>query len=145
MASQISTGRPPAKILTDYFKPLEKLDNKSNRRFYECKYCGPNGAGKWIEGRDNKPLKHILVCPEATQAARNAVCTYLASKTQELQPSILGAIDLEPGTSTASDDIERIDEPTKVLAKRPSGTLAGFVDPLLSKTQQECANVKLFR
>ncbi|KAH0831080.1 hypothetical protein J3R83DRAFT_13626, partial [Lanmaoa asiatica] len=132
------SGRPPAKILTDHFKQLEKLENKSNRHYYECKYCGPNGAGNRIEGRDNKPLKHILTCSAAPQAARNAVQTYLASKTPVLElPDADG--------ESAAKSLERAAGSTQIPKKRRSGTLAGFVDPPLSQNQQERANVKLFR
>ncbi|KAF8431170.1 hypothetical protein L210DRAFT_3651231 [Boletus edulis BED1] len=145
-------GRPPAKIITDHFKQLDKLENKSNRWYYACKYCGPDGPGTRIENRDNKPLKHLIdpiKCPLAPQSARNAARTYLASKASELLPDpIGGSMASVPETVSLEDDPDAtnvvVQHPSKVL-KRPSGTLLGYVDPALTAGQQERANVKLFR
>jgi len=130
-------GRPPAKILTDHFKPLEKLDNKSNRRFYECKYCGPSGTGARIEGRDHQPLKHIIFkCQHAPQEAKNTVRAYLAVKAPELLPEpIEGNL-----TSTTNPGLTSGNS-----AKRPRGTLIGYTDAALTPAQQDHANFKLFQ
>ncbi|KAG2065563.1 hypothetical protein BDR04DRAFT_1108320, partial [Suillus decipiens] len=42
-------GRPPAKILTDNFEELERVDNKSRRKFWKCNYCTSiSGSGQHI-------------------------------------------------------------------------------------------------
>ncbi|KAG6373650.1 hypothetical protein JVT61DRAFT_6315 [Boletus reticuloceps] len=114
------SGRPPAKILTDHFKQLKKVKNRSNRHYYECKYCGPNGAGNRVEGRDNKPLRHILTCSAAPQAACNAVWSYLASKTQVLELPDPIVIETNDGDSVTKS-LERASS-TQIPRKRPSGT-----------------------
>ncbi|KAG2063575.1 hypothetical protein BDR04DRAFT_1111403 [Suillus decipiens] len=43
-------GRPPAKILTDNFEELKRVD-KSCRKFWKCNYCtSTSGSGQRIEG-----------------------------------------------------------------------------------------------
>ena len=135
MTSTSKNGRPPAKIITDHFKQLDKVDNKSGRWYYECKYCSSNGTGARIENRDNKPLKHICQCPDAPQAARNAVRTFMASKSINLQLP-----DPIQETSTKESAREVVKAP-----KRANSTLMGYADVPLTQAQQERANVKLFR
>ncbi|KAH7918268.1 hypothetical protein BV22DRAFT_1024864, partial [Leucogyrophana mollusca] len=134
-------GRPPAKILTDHFKQLDKVDNKSNRWYYECNYCGSNPpGGARIEGRDNKPIKHLIdpkKCPNAPQSVRNVARTYLAAKSSDvLLPEMIS----EAAASPSTDDGAIVTAP-----KRQRGTLLGFADVALTPAQQDRANVKLFR
>ncbi|KAI6023314.1 hypothetical protein EDC04DRAFT_2727050 [Pisolithus marmoratus] len=135
-ASKNPAGRPPAKILTDHFMALERVGNKSNRWYYQCNYCGP---GSRIEGRDNKPLKHLLdheKCPNAPQAVRNAVRTHLAtSKGGEF---LLPEPVCDPGDSTVITEQAR-------RQNCQNGTLIGFADVPLTPAQQNNANVKLFQ
>ncbi|KAI5982192.1 hypothetical protein EDD15DRAFT_2181436, partial [Pisolithus albus] len=121
---------------------LEKVGNKSNRWYYQCNYCGPSGPGCQIEGRDNKPLKHLLdheKCPNASQAVRNAVRIHLAtSKGGEF---LLPEPVCNPGDSTIVT-AQRVKKP---VMRRQNGTLVGFMDAPLTPAQQDNANVKLFR
>jgi hypothetical protein len=79
-----SGGRPPAKILTDNFTELEKVDNKSRRKFWKCNYCtATTGNGQHIEGRDNRCLLHLTNpkdCPDALQFVRNEARKALMQK-----------------------------------------------------------------
>ncbi|KAG2076464.1 hypothetical protein BDR04DRAFT_1148919 [Suillus decipiens] len=56
MSTENNPGsRPPAKILTDDFRELERVDNKSRQKFWKCNYCTPtSGSRQRIEGRDNR-------------------------------------------------------------------------------------------
>ncbi|KAI6154183.1 hypothetical protein BKA82DRAFT_4350601 [Pisolithus tinctorius] len=135
-------GRPPAKILTEHFNQLEKVDNKSNRQYYECKYCGLNGAGACIEGRDNQPLKHIIFkCQHAPQAAKNGVHAYLAVKAPELLPE---PVKEDLGGATAGEEAESSPLVLGKAAKRPREGLMGYIDVALTPAQQDHANFKLF-
>ncbi|KAF8840053.1 hypothetical protein BDN67DRAFT_1011772 [Paxillus ammoniavirescens] len=136
--SKNPAGRPPAKIITDHFNQLEKVGNKSGWWYYECKYCGPSGVGTPIENRDNKPLKHISNCPNAPQSTRNAVCTYMASKTIDLQ--LPDPIQETPSATGSEESTQLVKAP-----KRRVGTLMGYADTPLTQAQQEPTNVKLFR
>ncbi|KAI6143116.1 hypothetical protein BKA82DRAFT_29649 [Pisolithus tinctorius] len=45
MASEVlKKGHPPVKVVADNLHPLERVDNKSNQWYHECKHCGPTGA-----------------------------------------------------------------------------------------------------
>lgn len=47
-------GRPAAKIITDNFTELEKVHNKSNRKFWQCNHCPDDSpTGQQIKGCDN--------------------------------------------------------------------------------------------
>ena len=100
--TKVGAGRPPTKVLTDHFNQLEKQTNKSNRWFYQCKYCGsePNATGSHIENRDNKPLKHLQLCDKAPQSACTAARTHLATKAIELLPD-----SISNGTSASTKNL----------------------------------------
>ncbi|KAG1717429.1 hypothetical protein EDD22DRAFT_856161 [Suillus occidentalis] len=69
---------PYSKIITNHFIQDQKVQNSSNRYFYKCNYCSMS-----VEGRDDKPLKHILdqnTCPMALDHAHTEVRNYLATK-----------------------------------------------------------------
>ena len=147
----MGAGRPPAKILTEHFNRLEKQTNKSNRWFYQCKYCGsePHALGAQIENRDNKPLKHLQKCNKAPQSARSAARMQLAAKAIELV--LPDSIEVSTSTSTVSNspstnqDFQTIQATGSTGSKRLNGSLIGYADIPLTKQQQERANIKLFR
>jgi hypothetical protein len=45
-----ASGQLPAKIITDNFTEIKKLNNKTNQKIYRCNYCADDSTtGKWIE------------------------------------------------------------------------------------------------
>lgn len=76
-----------------------------------------------MEGRDNKPLNHIIhKCQHDPQEVKNVVCTYLASKMPELFP--------DPINNESSS--MRAEAPSVVPEKCLNGTLKGYVDAVLT-------------
>ncbi|KAL4079473.1 hypothetical protein J3A83DRAFT_4185487 [Scleroderma citrinum] len=79
-------GRPPPTIVTENFRRVGKVNNKSNRWYYECIHCSTSeGTGPHIESRDNNPIRHLTnpaSCPNVPAVVRNAARTYLATKAQ---------------------------------------------------------------
>ncbi|KAG2072123.1 hypothetical protein BDR04DRAFT_464072 [Suillus decipiens] len=77
-------SRPPAKILTDNFEELKRVDNKSRRKFWKCNYCtSASGSGQSIEGRDNRCLLHLTKskeCLDAPPSVRNEARRVLLQK-----------------------------------------------------------------
>ncbi|KAG1822474.1 uncharacterized protein BJ212DRAFT_804320, partial [Suillus subaureus] len=77
-------GRPPARIITDNSTELERVNNKSRRKFWKCNYCTPtSGSGQRIEGRDNCCLLHLTnpkECPDAPSSTRNEARKVLMQK-----------------------------------------------------------------
>lgn len=140
-------GRPPAKILTDHFTQIEKVGNQSNRWYYRCNYCGPDGKGARIENRDNKALKHLLVnqdCPNCPQSVRNIVRTHLASKSVDVFLAEPVQVTVSAGAKNGSASEASTSSGDVKVVKRPR-TLIGFADAALTTTQQDRANFKLFR
>jgi hypothetical protein len=140
-----SKGRSPRKIITSHFVQAEKVQNSSNRHFFKCNYCS-----KSIEGRDDKPLKHILnrnACPTGPDHARTEVRNYLANKNGK-QDLILPPIADENSTSSlgpsTSGDTAQGHNDTPVLSNKRKN-LFGFVDLPVTPERATRANFKLFR
>ncbi|KAG2140572.1 hypothetical protein DEU56DRAFT_717544, partial [Suillus clintonianus] len=102
-----------------------------------CNYCSTS-----VEGRDNKPLKHILdrnTCPTAPDHARTDVCTdcnYLTTKNRNKALLLPPIVDADSSSSPSGD-----------MAKAPQKrkNLFGFVDLPVTPEQAIRANFKLFR
>jgi len=142
--------RPPAKILTDHFTQIEKVGNQSNRWYYQCNYCGPDGKGSRIENWDNKALKHLLVnqdCPNCPQSVHNIVRTHLDSKSVNvfLAEPITASGEAKNESTTGKPRTGGGSSSGSVKAVKRPRTLMGFADTTLTTTQQDRANFKLFR
>ncbi|KAG2739497.1 hypothetical protein P692DRAFT_20841214 [Suillus brevipes Sb2] len=135
MSSKKSTGRPTRKIITNHFIQDQKVQNSSNRYFYKCNYCSMS-----VEGRDDKPLKHILdrnTCPTAPDHARTEVRNYLATKNGNqalLLPPIVDA--LADSSSSPSGDTAKAPQKRKNLFE--------FVDLPVTPEQAIRANFNRF-
>jgi hypothetical protein len=149
-------GRPPAKILTDNFTELEKVNNKSRRKIWKCNYCTPtSGNGQRIEGRDNRCLLHLTSpkdCPDAPPFVRNEARKALMQKGAaigQMEAPLFRDCSAPDGTPETNGNSPPDTVGTAVVAtkkrKSGSGTLDNFVDCSLNTTQQETANLKLFR
>ena len=141
-------GRPPPTIVTENFRQVGKVDNKSNRWYYECIHCSMSeGTGPHIESCDNNPIQHLTnpaKCPNVPATIRNAARTYLATKSAEVAL---------PNSASVSDGIAMDTSVEGALStsrtagqKHSQGSLLGYVDcSPLTKAQHERVNVKLFR
>jgi hypothetical protein len=149
-------GRPPAKILTDNFTELEKVNNKSHRKIWKCNYCTPtSGNGQRIEGQDNRCLLHLTNpkdCPDAPPFVRNEARKALMQKGAaigQMEAPLFRDCSAPDGTPETNGNSPPDTVGTAVVAtkkrKSGSGTLDNFVDCSLNTTQQETANLKLFR
>src|SRR5882757_5166699 len=139
-------GRPPAKILTDNFTELEKVNNKSRRKIWKCNYCTPtSGNGQRIEERDNRCLLHLTNpkdCPDAPPFIRNEACKALMQKgaaigqTEALLFRDSSTLDGIPETNGPSDAAGAAVVTTKKRKSGP-GTLDNYVDASLNAMQQD--------
>ena len=130
-------GRPPPKIVSENFRQVGKVNNKSNRWYYECIHCN---TAEHIEGRDNNHIRHLTdttKCPNVPAIVRNAARTYLAMKSAE---AALPDAPLLDGSSSTGHTVG------KQIGKRGHSSLLGYVDHSpLTTAQQERVNIKLFR
>ena len=151
-------GRPPAKIITENFTEIEKLDNKSNRKFWKCNYCSDDSpAGQRIEGRDNRCLLHLTdpkSCPDAPPKVRQDARLALMQKGIHQEVPLFGdaatALSINDSAGTSDADVSEpasVASSLVVVKKRKLGrvSLDGYVDHALTPSQQEIANIKLFR
>jgi hypothetical protein len=147
-------GRPPAKILTDNFTELEKVNNKSHRKVWKCNYCtSTTGNGQHIEGRDNHCLLHLTNpkdCPDAPQFVHNEAWKALMHKGtaigQTEVPLFWDATTFNGPESNVDSQSSATTSSTVAVKKQKSGrTLDNYVDCGMNPTQQETANLKLFR
>ena len=149
-------GRPPPKIITDNFTEIEKVDNKSNRKFWRCNHCLEDSrTGQRIEGRDNRCLLHLTNpkdCPNAPQAVRHKARQALIQKGIQQEVPLFGDANATSSMSDAGipDDVgaSTASSAVMVVKKRKLGdntSLDGFVDHALTPLQQQNADVKLFR
>ncbi|KAJ7165178.1 hypothetical protein C8R46DRAFT_900500, partial [Mycena filopes] len=146
MAETSRTGRKPSAIATNHFTRTEKKNNKANRFFWKCNYCGddPNSKGASIEGRDNNLPGHLAdsrKCPTAPWSARNEALRFMNDKKKTTEPdaelpasSDLSVIDLTGGEVTVSRKKRKI-----------QGTMDGFVDQAMSSIQKNSADRKWLR
>jgi hypothetical protein len=148
-----SGGRPPAKILTDNFTELEKVNNKSCQKFWKCNYCtATTGNGQHIEGRDNCCLLHLTNpkdCPDAPQFVCNEAWKALMQKGTAIgQTEVPLFWDTTTFNGPESNGDSRSGATTSstvaVKKRKSSGTLDNYVDCGMNPTQQETAYLKLF-
>jgi len=149
-------GRPPPKIITDNFTELEKVDNKSNHKFWRCNHCLEDSqTGQHIEGHDNHCLLHLTnpkECPNAPQTVRHKAQQALIQKGIQQEVPLFGDVNATLSTSNAitgiPDNVSASMASSAVVKKRKLGDntlLDGFVDHALTPLQQQNADVKLFR
>ncbi|OAX36653.1 hypothetical protein K503DRAFT_867423 [Rhizopogon vinicolor AM-OR11-026] len=122
-------GCPTREIITDHFVQAEKVQNSSNRHFFKCNYCS-----KSIEGRDDKPLKHILnwnACPTAPDHARTEVRNYLATKNGNQDLILPPIVDVNSTSSPEPTSGGATQDHTPVLSHKQKNlwVLVGYTQP----------------
>jgi hypothetical protein len=148
-------GRPPPKIITDNFTEIEKVDNKSNRKFWRCNHCPEDSrTGQCIEGHDNCCLLHLTNlkgCLNAPQTVHHKAWQALIQKGIQQEVPLFGDANAASSTSDAGtpDDVDASMTNSALVAvkKQKLGdntSLDGFVDHALTPLQQQNADVKLF-
>ncbi|KAK7045152.1 hypothetical protein R3P38DRAFT_3433925 [Favolaschia claudopus] len=136
----MSGGRPPEKLLAENFTRLDKAAEKSNRYFWKCDHCD-TPAGARIEGRDQRPIKHLTVCTKVTDEIRKAAHLHLVAKGNvPLQPS---SSLLPEMTTSGAAAASTSAEPRK--KRKGAGTLEGYVDYAMTPVQKADADLKFFR
>ncbi|KAK7039668.1 DUF659 domain-containing protein [Favolaschia claudopus] len=122
-------GRPPEKLLAENFTRLDKAAEKSNRYFWKCDHCD-TPAGARIEGRDQRPIKHLTVCTSVPDEIRKAAHLHLVAK---------GNVPLQLSSSLLPEMT------TSGAARKGAGTLEGYVDYAMTPVQKADADLKFFR
>lgn len=137
MTGKRNAGQVHSQFNIDHFTIQDKVQNNSNRYYWECNYCSAV-----VEGRDNKLPNHIDStehCPDALAAARHAAKVVLLSKSKmPVDVKILS----EP--STASEVLGSSHAVTAVK-KRKGSVLEQFMDHAMTPAQQADADIRLFR
>ncbi|KAF7348928.1 DUF659 domain-containing protein [Mycena venus] len=134
-------GRPADKLLDANFTRLERAGEKSNRYFWKCNHCDTPG-GAHIEGRDQRPIKHLIDCPSAPASVRQAGHLHLIAK-GNIPVVSSGSILPEAATSEKPSAASGESEPRK--KRKGRGTLDGYVDYAMTPAQKADADVKFFR
>jgi hypothetical protein len=147
-------GRPPPKIITNNFTEIEKVDNKSNHKFWRCNHCKDSQTGQHIEGRDNCCLLHLTNlkdCPNAPQTVCDKAQQALIQKGIQQEVPLFKDANTASSTSDAStpDDIDAsMTNSALVVVKKwklgDNTSLDGFIDHALTLLQQQNADVKHF-
>ena len=137
-------GRPLPAVITNNFTHLEKVDNKSNRYFWKCNFCGntEGSVGVKIQGQDNNLLKHLTdKCTVAPPDVRREAHTLIVSKTQ----LVAGLESQATSQSSSQDPSITTLEPIVPIRKRKKQSLDGYIDYPLMKDQSNVANSLLVR
>lgn len=148
-------GRRAAHVVRDNFTELEKVDNKSRRKYFQCNYCGDDDSlkGCRLEHRDNVLLLHLInpkECPNVSSEVRES------ARRELMQKGFIGGQAAVPlfrdnlPSAATDESLPALTEPPVAFTsakkrKMQSGSLENFVDHGMTKEQQQSANVKLFR
>ena len=139
--------RAPHPLISGHFQEVGSVQNKSNRKYYECKYCD---NPKKIENRDNKCLIHLSdagKCPNTPEDVRKAALQAIKGKRQSIEGKIIESVfqdDPHGDNDIGMDsDVAYGSSSSSRKRKAPSG-VQSWVDNALTPAQQEKANIKLF-
>ncbi|KAJ7080858.1 hypothetical protein C8R44DRAFT_754211 [Mycena epipterygia] len=145
-------GRKAPSFYTNHFTRGEKKAGKSKCYYWSCNYCGDEegSCGAKLEGRDNIPPNHLpdsRSCPNVPSAVRNKALRHMAGKKKTSDPDKAAAS--QTGSNISIFDVDATNELTAVAPRKKrkalNGTLDGYIDQVLSPTQQNSADRKLFR
>jgi hypothetical protein len=157
MASTSSShpgGRPPARVITRNFTELNKVDNKSRRKSFQCNYCGDDSSlkGHQLQHHDHVLLLHLInhkECPNASSEVHETARLELMQKGVGTQVTV--PLFRDNVTSTSVDESQSALTALMAVAstavkkwKIHSGNLESYVDRARMKEQIQTANVKLF-
>jgi hypothetical protein len=140
MTSKRNAGRVHSQFNLNHFSIHDKVQNNSNRYFWECNYCS-----KVVEGRDNKLPNHIDStehCPDAPAEARHAAKVVLLSKAKMPEGAKILTIASEPSTSSEASGSSHA---VTAVKKRKGPGLEKYMDHGLTPALQAEADIRLFR
>ncbi|KAJ3480498.1 hypothetical protein NLI96_g8300 [Meripilus lineatus] len=123
-------GRPTAPIILANFREAGRKENKSRRKYYQCKHCFPDvdSTGETMEHRDNALLQHLAEkCPEASSEIKSAARRAMMEKK---------GISLIDAPTDGSSSKSVITPGAQTSKKRKGNDLNQFFDHPLSPSHQ---------